>query len=352
MKPIGLAIWGLHHQHPRWYWPLFQNLPQFKPLCICDTDQAFLAESADFFCLDTHSDPAEMLSRSDVEAVMIFVPHSEMPAAVEQALAAGKHVLVEKPMGANVEDVRRVCDLAAGTDLTVTTGYCWRYDPMARKIKGWIDQGLLGEVVHFEGRMTAGGAGRYVRDKAPWMLDAAQGGGPMFNLGVHWVDLFHWWTGMEIAALSGRTHQIGGQPERSIEDCAYALLEYPNGATGLLDISYTAPPSFPQGRDLFISVRGTVGSVNWYPSWGGDDHDVLLVTEHESVGEAKVQHIQEPTAKIAGYCGQMGLDYLADWARAIRSGGPLGIPVTDGLRAAVAADAVLRSAAGEGRIEF
>ena len=30
MKPIGLAIWGLHHQHPRWYWPLFQNLPQFK----------------------------------------------------------------------------------------------------------------------------------------------------------------------------------------------------------------------------------------------------------------------------------------------------------------------------------
>lgn len=352
MKPIGLAIWGLHHQHPRWYWPLFGALPQFDPRCICDTDAKWVAESADFFAIETHTDPAEMLARDDVEAVMIFVPHSEMPDAVERTLAAGKHVLVEKPMGANLDDARRVVALAESSDRVVTTGYCWRYDPMARKIREWIDDGLLGKIIHFEGRMAAGGAGRYLRDNAPWMLDAHEGGGPMFNLGVHWVDLFHWWTGLEISAVMGRVTNFGGPPERTIEDCAYALLEYPGGATGLLDISYSAPPSFPQGRDLFISIRGTLGTVNWLPSWGGDDHDVLLVTEHASVGDNKVQHIKQPTAQISGYCGQMGLDYLADWARAIRNGGDIGIPVADGLRAAIAADAVLRSAAGEGRVEL
>jgi predicted dehydrogenase len=352
MKPIGLAIWGLHHQHPRWYWPLFKNLPQFRPLCLCDADGPYLAESTEFFHLDTHADPAEMLARPDVEAVMIFVPHREMPEAVERALAAGKHVLVEKPMGADLADVQRVVRAAQATKLTVTTGYCWRYDPMARRIKQWIDAGLLGDLFHFEGRMAAGGAWRYIRDKAPWMLDDRQGGGPMFNLGVHWVDLFHWWTGQEVSAVVGRTHRFGGQPERTIEDCAWALLEYPSGATGVLDISYSAPASFPQGRDLFISLRGTMGCVNWLPAWSGADNDLLLVTEHPSVGANKVQHIKEPTPQVAGYCGQMGLDYLADWARAIRSGGPVGIPVTDGLRAAKVSDAVLRSAREQRRVEL
>ncbi|NIA20835.1 MAG: Gfo/Idh/MocA family oxidoreductase [Anaerolineaceae bacterium] len=344
MKPVTVAIWGLHHQHPRWYWPLFENLPQLQPLCICDRDKEFLAGEAEFFGLPAHGDPAEMLARPDVEAVMIFLPHREMPEAVRQAVAAGKHVLVEKPMGADLDQVRQVARIADSTRLKVTTGYCWRFDPMARKIRQWISDGLLGRIVHFEGRMTAGGPWRYIRDKAPWMLEAAQGGGPMVNLGVHWIDLFHWWTGLEIIAVQGRATRTGGEPRRTIEDNAYALLEYDSGATGLLDISYSAPPSFPQGRDLLVSIRGTLGLVNWAPSWGGDDHQVLLVTEHESVGDEKVQQIAEPTAPIPGYCGQMGLDYLADFAEAIRRDRPVAIAVADGLRAMRVASAALQAA--------
>ena len=350
MQPIGLAIWGLHHQHPRWYWPLFQNLPEFKPLIICDSDEAFLSREAEFFKLEATPDAAAMLARDDVEAVMIFLPHSQMPAAVAQALKAGKHVLVEKPMGANVADVRKVVRLAAGAKRTVTTGYCWRHDPMARRIRQWIADGLLGEVTHFEGRMSAGGAWRYIRDNAPWMLLDEEGGGPMYNLGVHWVDLFHWWTDLEVTAVRGRTTAIGGEPARTIEDNAYALLEYENGATGVLDISYSVPPSFPQGRDLFVSIRGTCGVINWYPSWGGDDHELLLVSEHESVVADKVQMIRQPTLKIPGYCGEMGLEYLRGWAAAIRDGAEISIPVSDGLRAARVADAVLRSARSGRRV--
>jgi predicted dehydrogenase len=347
-----MGIWGLHHQHPRWYWPLFANLPQLKPLCICDADAAFLAGEEAFFGLPGYGDPAEMLARQDVEAVLIFLPHDEMPEAARRAVTAGKHVLVEKPMGANLAQVRQVAALAAGTKLKVTTGYCWRFDPMARRIRQWIADGLLGEIIHFEGRMTAGGAWRYIRDNAPWMLRAEQAGGPMENLGVHWIDLFHWWTGLEVTAVQGRATRLGGEPERTIEDCAYALLEYGNGATGLLDISYSAPRSFPQGRDLFVSIRGTLGMVNWVPSWGGDDNQVLLVSEHDSVGERKVQAIREPTSKVPGYCGQMGLDYLADFAGAIRAGREVGVPVADGVRATAVAEAALRSAATGCRVEL
>lgn len=352
MKPIGLAIWGLHHQHPRWYWPLFQNLPEFKPLVICDDDEGFLAGEKEFFGLEATCDASAMLERDDVEAVMIFLPHSLMPQAVKRALKAGKHVLVEKPMGANLADVEEVVRLASSSRQTVTTGYCWRHDPMSRRIRQWISDGVLGELFHFEGRMSAGGAWRYIRDNAPWMLKAEEGGGPMFNLGVHWVDLFHWWTGLEVTAVRGRTTTIGGEPQRTIEDNAYALLEYENGATGVLDISYSVPPSFPQGRDLFVSIRGTRGVVNWYPSWGGDDHELLLVSEHESVGENKVQPIRQPTLKVPGYCGEMGLEYLRSWAGSIRDGAEVSIPVSDGLRAARVAEAVLESARRGERVEI
>jgi predicted dehydrogenase len=352
MEPIGLAIWGLHHQHPRWYWPLFANLPQFRPVCICDSDEEFLKSEAAFFQVDALADPAKMLERRDVEAVMIFLPHAEMPEAVDQAVAAGKHVLVEKPMGATVADVERICQIAADTPLKVTTGYCWRYDPVARKIKEWIAAGLLGEVIHFEGRMAAGGAWRYIRDHAPWMLDDRQGGGPIWNLGVHWIDLFHWWTGDRVITAQGVRKFYGGEPGRTIEDSAYALLEYESGAVGLLDMSYSAPRSCPQGRDLFISIRGTLGMVNWSPSWGGADSEALLVSDHESLAGRPVERLRMPTPQVTGYCGQMGLDYLGDWAEAIRQDRPVGIPPADGLRAAVVAEAIIRSADGAGRVEL
>ena len=57
MKPLGLGIIGLHHQHPRWYHPLWSHLPQYKPLAVADADEAFLkAENDEFFHLDTYGD--------------------------------------------------------------------------------------------------------------------------------------------------------------------------------------------------------------------------------------------------------------------------------------------------------
>jgi len=352
MKPIGLAVWGLHHQHPRWYWPLFRNLPQFRPLAICDADREFLLREKEFFQVEAYDDPQRMLQRRDIEAVLVFVPHSRMPEAVEQAVRAGKHVLVEKPMCASAAGARRVVDLAAATDLKVTTGYYWRFDPMAVRVKRWIAEGLLGDIVHLEGRMNAQGAWRYVRDGAPWMLEAAERGGPMFNLGVHWIDLFHWLTGLEVKAVWGATNSLGGPPPRTIEDQAGALLEYENGAIGLLDISYSLPTCHPRGRDFFILLRGSKGCLYWTPSLGNEDNELTLVSEHESLGERKVQEFREPKPQVPGYCGQMGLDSLSHWARAIREGGPVAVPVADGLRAAIVAEAVLRSAAEKRRLEL
>lgn len=352
MKPIGLAIWGLHHQHPRWYWPHLKAMPEFAPLCVCDADGALAADKADGFGVDAHDDPGAMLARDDVEAVLVFVPHRQMPEAVARCVAAGKHVLAEKPMGGSAADAARVSEIAAGTGLKVTTGFYWRFNPAAARIRGWIDEGLLGRIVHLEARFNGrlGGAAAYVRDGAPWMLEAGQGGSPMFNIGVHWIDLLYWLTGLEVTAVQGVAARLGGDPPRATQDIASGLLEYAGGAVGVLDVGYTVPASYPRGRDLWISIRGTLGCADWIPSLGAEDQELLLASEHASLGAETVRRIVEPTAQVAGYAGAMGRAFLADFAGAIRSGREVSVPVSAGQRAAEVAEAVLRSAADGKRV--
>jgi len=350
-SPIGLAIWGLHHQHPRWYRTLLESLPQFALRCVSEPDAGLLAAQADAFAVDTCGDPAQMLARTDVEVVLVFVPHREMPGAVERCVEAGKHVLVEKPMGACADDARRVARIADAAPVKVTTGFYWRFSPAAGMIRRWVAEGLLGRLVHVEARFNGhlSSANSYVRDHAPWMLDADQGGAPMFNIGVHWVDLLWWLTGLEVRAVQGATNSLG-EPRRTAEDNAAALLEYHGGALGLLDVGRNVPAGYPHGRDLFLSLRGTVGCVEWIPSLGDENDELLLVSEHESMAGQNLRRVSVAKEPVPGYAGQMGRDCLADFAEAVRSGRQVSITARDGLRAALVTEAVLRSARGEGRI--
>ena len=85
MKPLGVAFIGLHHQHPRWYFPLWAHLPAYRPLAVCEADEAFLASENAFFQLDAYSDYRAVLDRKDIDVVAIWLPHSQMPDAVAAA---------------------------------------------------------------------------------------------------------------------------------------------------------------------------------------------------------------------------------------------------------------------------
>ena len=343
MTPIGLAIWGLHHQHPPWYRTLLEQMPQYELRCVCDSDAELVGRQATAFGVEGGDNPARMLRREDVELVLVLVPHADMPDAAVQCITAGKHVLVEKPMGTSAASVRRIVVAAESADVLATTNFYFRYHPAAAKIRQWIAEGLLGRVTHLEGRMLGGSAARYVRDNAAWMLDDCHRGGPMFNYGVHWIDLFRHLTGLEVLAVQGVVERFGGEPQRTIEDAAVALLEYNNGAVGVLDVSYGLPPSYPGQRDFFIALRGTLGCVQWQVGYGPADDELLLVSEHPSVGDHKTERVRVPMDPVSGYGSQMGRDFMADLAESIRETRPLAVTATDGLRAIAVADAVLQS---------
>lgn len=323
-KPLGLGLIGLHHQHPRWYHPLWSHLPQYRPLAVAEGDAEFLAAEKTFFGLDAYGDYRQVLDRRDVDVVIIWLPHSKMPQAVVDAAEAGKHVIVEKPCSSSVDGARRMLEVSRRhPKIKITAPYCWRTHPVSGEIRRAVDAGMLGEIVAMEGRLNAGGAHRYVTDHATWMLQSAERGGPMWNLGVHWVDYFRWMTGRRVMSVCGQAVGPKGDPPRDIEDSAQAILKFEGGATAMLDISYCLPASYPGKRDIYVSLRGRLGGAAWAPAWEGTTDELLLVSEHPSVAPRdRCRKVRVESKSIPGYCGHMAWAFLADFASAIAEDRP------------------------------
>ncbi len=315
MKPLGVGFIGLHHQHPRWYWPLWSHLDMYQPVAMAEADEPFGQEEEAFFGLENTADYHELLARDDVDVVVIWSPHSEMPKVVEDAAAAGKHVIVEKPCCANVAGAEAILETSKRyPDIKISAPYCWRTHPVSAEIIQHAREGKLGEITAMEGRLNAGGAYRYVRDNAIWMLKAEEGGGPMWNLGVHWIDFFRYLTGSEVTEVMGMQSGPFGEPPRTIADTAQALLKFENGATAMLDISYALPDGFPDSRDIFVAIRGTDGDVHWDPNWEGTENDYLLVSKSQ---DPINQQVKVSCKEIPGYCGQMAWQWLGDFAQCV-----------------------------------
>jgi predicted dehydrogenase len=226
---------------------------------------------------------------------------------------------------------------------TLSAPYCWRNHPASERMREIVAAGLIGDVTAAEARLNAGGAHRYVRDNCEWVLESREGGGPMWNLGVHWIDFLRWMTGKEIATVCGAVSGPFGEPERDIEDNAQALMTLRNGAAAMLDISYGLKDEYPGKRDIYIALRGTLGSVSWAPAWEGTEDELLLVSEHFSMSTEKCRRIRIVSKDIPGYGGQMGWAWLRDFAVSIHEGRKPPVSVNDMLAAVRVADAFYRS---------
>ena len=217
------------------------------------------------FAVRTYADWRHLLEREQLDLAVIFLPHADCPEAAVACAQRGVHVLVEKPMAASAEGVRRMIAAAGQAAVILSTPYVWRYHPVALEMKKLIERGVGGG---FEGRCAAGRLQRYPEAHAGWMLEKARsGGGPMFNLGVHWIDLYRWLLADEVVEVIGKNVHVN--PQYDIEDNSFALLTFSRGTVVALDISYTVPESYPYGRDLYLALRGTTGVLAWSPSYEG-----------------------------------------------------------------------------------
>jgi predicted dehydrogenase len=210
-------------------------------------------------------------------------------------------------------------------------------------MKMLIEQGVTGRLVGCEGRCAAGSLSRYTEAHAGWMLEKARsGGGPMLNLGVHWIDLYRWLLADEVVEVIGKNIHIS--PQYDIEDNSFALLTFSRGTVLALDISYTVPESYPFGRDLYLALRGSTGVLSWSPSFEGVKERLFVCSDTGEYSQASRQHLDFDLPQQPGYAGVMGHHFLSDLVESIRSGKPPAITGRDGLKALEVVEAIYQSA--------
>ena len=171
------------------------------------------------------SDLAEMAADPELDALVLATPaamHAEHTAA---ALRAGKHVLVEKPLGLNSADCELLCRLADEGDLTLMVGHTFVYSQPVRALRRLIQDGDLGRILYVYGqRLNLG----IIRED----LNA------LWNFGPHDVSILLYLLDAVPSRVSARLFPL---LDRNLEDVAFMVLEFPDGVVGHLHESWLDP---------------------------------------------------------------------------------------------------------------
>jgi predicted dehydrogenase len=236
---IGVSHW--HSLYDSAYLVHLAGIPDTELVAIQDESPSVTAKRAAALGNPAiYTDYRKMLAETRPDFVIALGRPSRMAETAHHLLDQGFPFLMEKPMGVDADEVRRVADKAAARNVFVAVPLGQRYQPFTTRARQLLAQRRFGPISHFYVRQNRPTSARYPAWDAPWMLDPREaGGGCLRNLGPHGLDLFLFLTG-EDADVTGAqvSSRALGQP---VEDYASVLLRSASGVLGTIEIGNTFP---------------------------------------------------------------------------------------------------------------
>jgi predicted dehydrogenase len=172
-----------------------------------------------------------------------------------EALKAGKHVIVEKPLALNLDDCRKIIEAEKKSGKICAVISQMRYDDTVRFVKAAIDDGHLGDMLAGSVYMKYYRKPEYYGNsswRGTWAMD---GGGALMNQGIHGIDLLLYFLG-EAKAVMGCVKTLAHKIE--VEDTAAAIVEFNSGAIGVIEAATSIKPGYPRMFEL-CGKKGAVG---------------------------------------------------------------------------------------------
>ena len=283
---------------------------------------------------------AKQVINSDVDVVLLVTPPYFRPAQLEMAIEAGKHVFCEKPMAVDAPGVRRILAAAKKAkekNLSVVSGFCWRYHTPKRETFGKILDGAIGNVTSVYNTFNTGGL--WLRDTEPdwspmrkkmrnWLYYNYISGDHIVEQGVHSVDMMSWALGdmkpVKATGTGGRQSRTG-EEYGNVFDHFGIVYEYENGVKGFhfsrqqkdCSNSYGVEIMGDKGHSVVNCSRGRhtiYGAEEWrYRGKGNDmyqqEHDELFASirsgkpmnDGEWMGQSTMMGIM---GRMVAYTGQ------------------------------------------------
>ena len=227
-----------------------------------------------------------MLNDPQLDAISICTPNSSHAPISIAAIQAGKHVLVEKPLCITVEEALEVEKAVRASHCVLQVGFVRRYGSNTKIVNRFIEAGEIGEVYYAKASCL-----RRIGNPGGWFSDEKRsGGGPLIDLGVHVIDLCWYLMGRpKVKSVSGNTYKKLGNrsnvqnlsfyksadydPDKNdVEDLANALIRFENGASLLVDVSFSL---HAKQDEITAKIYGEKGGVELEP-------ELLLVSERHN----------------------------------------------------------------------
>jgi len=240
--------------------PALRKIKGVEVTAICDSDlpkaRAIGQRHGD---MDAFDDIEDLLGSGTVDAVAICTPNHMHEAHVQAALAAGVHVLVEKPLAMNTAGAQKVLRMAEKRDQVLMVGMNHRYRPDAQAVRSFVQSGELGEVTSVRGSWHVF---KPARAMLGWRRKMElSGGGAMLDLGLSMIDLSLWLAGKLTPV---RVSAVLERPDRkdAVEEAGSAFVVCEEGAAIFLDVTWH---HVGEGERFGVGIRGTKGSAGINP---------------------------------------------------------------------------------------
>jgi len=262
----------------------YKNNKEANIYAVCDLNEERARAAAEKYGAEkVYTDYRELLADPVVQAVSICTwnnTHAEISIA---AVEAGKHVLVEKPLCRTVEEALNVQRAVEASGKILQVGFVRRYDTNAQLLKSLANEGEFGDIYYAKATAI-----RRLGNPGGWFADIERsGGGPLIDIGVHVIDLCWYMMGRpKPVSVSANTYRKLGNrsnvehlsfyqaadydaSKNTIEDMANAMIRFENGASLLVDASFTL---HAKKDEMFVRLYGDKGGMEIDP-------ETVIVTE-------------------------------------------------------------------------
>ena len=196
------------------------------------------------------TDYRALLGRSDLDAVSIVTMWDQHTEPTLAALAAGKHVFLEKPMASTVEDCARIVAAAEAAPGFLMVGHICRFNPRYAAAKREIEAGNIGRIVALSSRRNI---------PAAWTPEILNKIGPIIGDAIHDTDLMLWFTGAKVVSAYAQTVDVRGL---KYPDIGQTMYRFDSGATATLETVWCMPEKTPFDIDERMSIIGTEGFIH------------------------------------------------------------------------------------------
>ncbi len=292
-------------------------------------------------------DMNELLAIDEIDAVYIASPvfcHKEQVAA---ACKAGKHILLEKPIGLDISEAEEIAKMCDDAGIKLGVGFMMRFHAYHEKMKEIIAEGKIGKLVSARAEFTCW----YPTMDNCWRQDyKLSGGGAMMDMGIHCIDLIRYITGAEFTETAGL---IGNQvfEYNGVEDAGYLIGRLDNGAVAYVGANFNLPDEIAKCALEFYGTAGCLTAIGTLSQEEGGCVELVCGDSSAEYDAMQNRTMAEPV-KLDVEFGNMYTKEVERFGNAIMGKGEIPVTAYDALQAQKVVEAVYKSSNNKTHVDM